>query len=236
MSDKLEGKIVAVGDIPDRDRSSMFSLLCENFEGYEWDNFIADLEQKDVAILLKSTNQDIRGFSTVQLLTTQIDSRPVKAVYSGDTIIDREYWSRNELFQVWIPYVLEKKAQEPEIPLYWFLLCSGCRTYKYLPTFFKSFFPCAGEEDGMMSKVADTLATEKFGSDYHPDTGLVIFSHSQERLREGLAEVEPNQMSNPHVKYFLEKNPEYHQGHELVCLTELCRENFKPSILRRLGI
>ncbi len=35
----------------------------------------------------------------------------------------------------------ERKAEEPATPLYWYLICSGYRTYLYLPLFYRQFYP-----------------------------------------------------------------------------------------------
>jgi hypothetical protein len=78
----------------------------------------------------------------------------------------------------------------------------------------------------------DYLAKTKFGDDYSPESGLIRFSTSQGHLREKWAEIKPGISHKPDVRYFLERNPEYYKGHELVCLMELSEDNMRSHAQR----
>lgn len=237
MGDFLRGNIIPAKEINSQQKSEMFGLLSEYFYGYTPDNFERDLENKNDVILLRKDDGTIRGFSTIQILESSIDDKIIRALFSGDTIIDKDYWGANELFQVWIPYVIKKKDESPQTPFYWFLLSSGYRTYKYLPTFFNKFYPSAeNDDDKTLKQILDRLCLEKFKADYDPKRGIVRFSHSKERLKPELSEVVENQKRNKDVAFYLEKNPGHSKGDELACLTEISRENFKRFILKRLSL
>jgi len=76
------------------------------------------------------------------------------------------------------------------------------------------------------------LAYHRFGKAYNPQTGLVSFDTPQGRLTSELAQVPDNHLRLPEVEYFLQKNPHYALGDELVCLCELTPTNFRPFALR----
>ena len=225
MDDCLEGRIVGVNQVNNIQKQEMFNLLTKNFDGYNRDNFEKDLSQKTDVILLETSTGKVKGFTTIQHLEVTYEDKPIKGVFSGDTIVDPAYWSKHDMFKKWLRYTLEKK-EESDKPLYWFLICSGCRTYKIVPTFFADFHPRFDKEGTTYQKnLLDLFAKQKFGSDYDPNSGLIVFSNSQERLKTDLAQVEENKIRNPHVAYFLKRNPEYYKGHELACIVDISNEN-----------
>src|SRR3546814_13933616 len=74
----------------------------------------------------------------------------------------------------------------------------------------------------------DHLAAEKVGDFYNPATGVVHFPRSRGHLKADWAEIPEKDRRRPDVLLFLQRNPGYDQGDELVCLTELSLENQNP--------
>lgn len=100
-------------------------------------------------------------------------------VYSGDTIIRPAYWGTPELPRSWIKTVLEKSADMPQ-PLYWLLISSGYKTYRFLTVFYKEFYPCYNRPTPPETQaLMDHLAVERFGADYHPELGVARFTRGQ---------------------------------------------------------
>ena len=61
--------------------------------------------------------------------------------------------------------------------LYWLLLTSGFRTYRFLPVFFRSFYPrCDAQTSKTAADLLDAIAFERFGSRYDVRTGVVRFA------------------------------------------------------------
>ena len=73
---------------------------------------------------------------------------------------------------------------------------------------------------------------EKFGRDYNPATGVVAFTVSKGHLKEEIARPSERENNKEAVRFFLQSNPGYLQGHELVCLCELAVENMQPLTAR----
>jgi hypothetical protein len=72
------------------------------------------------------------------------------------------------------------------------------------------------------------LADQRFGSCYQNENGIVRFT-SPQVLRSELREVGPGRMKEPHVAFFMERNPGWCHGDELVCLTEISFDNLTPA-------
>ena len=101
-----------------------------------------------------------------------------------------------------------------------------------MPSFAYEFHPDPNAERPDLKLFADQLAMEKFGEDYISATGLVEFENSLGNLKEEVAHPSERELKNPIVRFFLEKNPNYMKGHELVCLCRVAPDNLKPFARR----
>jgi hypothetical protein len=209
----------------------MYRLMDAHYEALEYERFAADLAEKDRVIVLRNAEGAICGFTTLlcYCLDHPTTRTPVQVLYSGDTIIDREHWGSQALAFEWIYQAGREKARHPEEPLFWFLISKGPRTYRYLSAFSRSYWPHhAVPTPKEISGLMHALAAQRFGANYHPARGVVHFPTSRGHLRRELAEVDAPERQRPEVQFFLQANPGYVRGDELVCLTELASANLKP--------
>jgi hypothetical protein len=201
----VKGRWVRREEVTEAERDAMFALLDEYFLGVTRAQFEFDLAEKNWVILLEDAGR-VRGFSTLLV--------QAGVVYSGDTIVHREAWGSSALARTWLEAVRELR------PEYWLLITSGFRTYRFLPVFWKEFWPRF--DAPQRPALLETLARERFGSRY--DNGIVRFA-SPQVLRNGLKEIPPSRLDDPHVKFFAERNRGHAQGDELVCLCPLVAAN-----------
>lgn len=208
----------------------MFRVFSENFDGATMEIFERDLSNKNWVILLSDDEtKELEGFSTLALYETEFNGKPISVVYSGDTIIRREYWGTPELPKSWIHTVLEKSANMVQ-PLYWLLISSGYKTYRFLTVFYKEFYPCYDKPTPPeMQAIMEYLAAQRFGADYHCEEGVVRFADGATPLRDGIAEVTEERLQDPHVAFYIAKNPGHVNGDELVCITQIHPDNFTPA-------
>ena len=225
----MRGRLVRREDLTDVEREAMYGLLAGSFEGVTRERFAADLAEKTWALLLED-KEGLRGFSTLLLYESSPPGEEVcTVVYSGDTIVDPAAWGSSALSRCWIAAVRRLREEHPKGRLWWLLLTSGFRTYRFLPVFWKDFWP---RRDAPMPPEVrtrrDVLAREKVGDLYLKEEGVVRFPEPQ-KLRGALAQVPEGRRTDPHVAFFLEKNPGWREGDELVCLTEIAEENLTAA-------
>jgi hypothetical protein len=234
---RLFSETVPVEKLGAAEKDAMYALLAENCENVNRPCFEADLFEKDCAILLRDAQDHaLRGFSTQKAMRFQVDGQPLRAVFSGDTIIARSHWGEQQLGHAWGRFVADLRAEEPEVPLYWFLISKGYRTYLFLPLFFHDFFPRHDQvTPPREQKILDTLATTRYPQHYVRESGLIVFPESHGNLNPELAEIEPRRLRNPHVRFFLSKNPGFASGHELACVAEISAENMRSYGARMLS-
>jgi len=230
----MSGRLVPREALSVAQRDAMFALLALHFEGVAREHFEADLAEKNWALLIENERR-LCGFSTLVFYETRYRGEAVAVVYSGDTIVERGAWGTSQLPRSWIGAVRALQRQSPRVPLYWLLLTSGFRTYRFLPLFFREFFPHPGPPTppDLPARLA-FLAEERLGARYLKQRGVVRFARPQ-RLRGELAEVPEGRRQDPHVAFFLERNPGWREGDELVCLTEIAYSNLTPAGRRMWG-
>ena len=224
----LNGEIVRIDSITEDNIEDMYNLMCAYYDNVCKGNFQRDLlEKRDVILLRDSNERIIKGFSTLMLLDQIIDEKPVTALFSGDTIIDKEYWGENELPKWWGRYAFSLIDEMPDKELFWFLMSKGYKTYRFLPVFFNEFYPRRGTEFPEREKrILDSFAYSKFPKNYNSETGIISFSGKKDHLKQGIAEIDESRMKNPDIKYFVEKNSNWQQGDELACIIKLTKDNF----------
>ena len=214
----------------------MFEIYSASYHDTCRMRFAQDIDDKTHCIVLRDADEVIVGFSTLKLYDTTWENLRRRIIFSGDTIIDREHWGSQQLAFAWSRLVGELWRQSPGTPLYWFLICKGHRTYRYLRAMILNYAPRAATVTAPeVQRLMDHLAHSRFGPAYNPQTGLVTFDTPQGRLTEALAQVPETHLRLPEVAYFLQKNPRYASGDELVCLCELTPSNFRPFALRLFG-
>jgi hypothetical protein len=207
---------------------AMHQLLARHFSGVTPEQFARDLAEKNW-VLLVSRGEHLVGFSTLLIYESAFAGDPVSVVYSGDTIVAPEAWGTTALPMAWIAAVNTLRATVPRGRYYWLLLTSGFRTYRFLPVFWRDFFPRFDRVTPRdAGQLLDHLARERFGAKYDSATGLVRFEQPQQ-LRAGLNEIPSGRLTDPHVAFFAARNPSHAVGDELVCLTELSQENLTAA-------
>lgn len=225
----MNGRLVWRADLEEAERAAMFELLSAHFHGVQRRTFDRDLDEKNW-VLLFADGPHLRGFTTLLAYETVRDGEPISVIYSGDTIMARDGWKTATLPRSWITAV--RALRERYLRgnrLYWLLLTSGFRTYRLLPVFWREFYPRTGvptppDVQALLSR----LAIERLGSCYQHGKGIARFP-SPQVLRDELREVGPGRLSEPHIAFFMERNPGWRDGDELVCLTEISFDNLTPA-------
>ena len=153
----------------------------------------------------------------------------LNVIYSGDTIVSPEAWGTTALPRAWVAGVNALRATLPPGRCFWLLLTSGFRTYRFLPVFWREFFPRFDRlTPPDVQRLLNHLADERFGEQFDSVADVVRFTRPQ-RLCSGLKDVPVGRETDPHTTFFLNRNPGHVNGDELVCLTELCPENLTAA-------
>jgi hypothetical protein len=216
---RLQGRTVAVSGLDESTRRTAFALFARAYEGADWPRFLSDLEEKQHVILMRDLQTgELKGFSTVSVRVEATDRGKAIIVFSGDTVVDRDYWGQKVLHRQLSLLFMRLQIRNPLRPVYWFLVSKGYKTYLGLINNFPVSIPRHERpDDPRLRRLLDRLALARFGSTYDVASGIAV-NVAHERVRPGLAPIDASVLANPRVLFFVERNPGHARGDELACL------------------
>lgn len=215
-------------ELRDDEIEQMRDLLARHFEGVNEVQFENDLREK-THVLRVWKGSELVGFSTLLAYRRVIAGESFNILYSGDTIMSPASWNSPVLSRGWIAMVRGIQTTMPAGRCLWLLLSAGFRTYRFLPVFWRDFWPRYDvETPGDIRMLRDEIARERFGERYDP-VAVVVRFELPHRLNGVLSEIPCGREDDPHVAHFFQLNPGWREGDELVCLTEVADENLTPA-------
>lgn len=228
---KKRSAIAAIDALSDNDVRQMYNLMASYYDNLKFDKFHKDLYEKNFVVMLRD-QKGIYGFSTIEHMPLTVDGIDILGVFSGDTIVAQNRPLGLGLQQLFCRHIDALMAVE-EKPLYWFLICKGYLTYKYMSMYFEQYSPMIGAEISVFDKkIMDSYATLKYADAYDPITGIIRNSGANDYLKEGVASIDQRIRMNPVVAFFEERNPCHRYGDELVCLARFSKENLNNTFYR----
>lgn len=241
-SKRLTGRITRVRHLDEAQREALFALFARYYDDVKRDRFFADLAEKSHIILLHdSRDGSLQGFSTLKVWYTPLDGVQVKIVFTGDTVVDKDYWGSRELQKLFTTFLGRAKLTRPFGPVYWFLMTKGYRTYLTMAKNFFEFYPCHfAATPPFERKLIASLAREKYPDEFHDESGLIVYHESGGQVRHGVADITADLLDDPHIRFFYERNPRYDEGTELVCVGkvtwQVLTHSFGKVIRKKLGL
>lgn len=222
----LKGTVKPVKEYTEEEISAMYVLMAEFYDNTDETVFRRDFSAKDYCLSLQNEEGKIVGFTTQKVMEISVDGKPVHGMFSGDTIIHKEYWGDIELFRVWARFWFDYAEKYGEF--YWFLICKGYKTYRILPLFWTEFCPRAGKETPSYEKsIIDAYASALYPDEYNPASGVIEYKTVKDKLKPGVADVGEHELKNRDIEFFCRANPDHTAGNDLACLAKIDRSKLK---------
>jgi len=205
------------------ERNAMWELYHQNYNDVTREEFDRDFEEKShVFVGRDSGDNSIQGFSTAKIYEQVVDGKKIGIIYSGDTMINKEYWGQKALNCAFMTEVALWKLKHPFTPLYWLIITMGYRTYLIAAKNAVEYWPRYDRETPKDKKsLLDAISLKRFGTDYNPVTGVITPKNTNCTLGQHVAPITTELLKLPQMKFFVEKNPNYEQGDELVSICKL---------------
>ena len=210
---ELKGDIVKINEISQSEIEEMYILMTEFYNDVDKDVFLKDLKEKDYCIILKDDKNKVKGFSTQKIMNFTLGNLTLFKVFAN----------------FFFPFGEKYKN------FYWFLIVKGYKTYKFLPTFYKEFYPnYKAETPEKFKNIMDLFGEIKYPNEYNKENGVIEYKGIKDSLKKGVADITEKELKDKNVQFFLESNPDYEKGNDLVCITSLKIENLKEKTLKIL--
>lgn len=226
MKRELKYKLVTSLSINEIEIKRMYFLMQENYDYILFENFKKDLIKKDYVGLLIDNNNTIQGFTTYALNPKNYSHKKYNILFSGDTVIAEDFTGTQELTKGWGKTVGFFIKKYPQKKLLWYLMSKGYKTYLYLPFFFQKYYPALekSRNDFRLKKIINEFSTLIYPDCWEEKLGIIKFKNKLGQVKEKHISKSIDK-KNKHIDFFLEKNPGYIDGDELVCMAEVDIDN-----------
>lgn len=213
-----------MGALDDARIDELYALFARYYERADPARFRSDLASKQHVILLTEPGSGrVRGFSTQRVLEPDEIGRRCRLLYSGDTVVHRDYWGSKALHLGFVRLMLRLRMTST-LPLYWMLTTKGYKTYLLLANWFPEAWPRYDiEMSPSVRGLRDHIGRQTYGERYEPERGVIRLAGQRDRLRPGTADISASELQNPHIRFFAETNPGHVDGDELLCLARIRR-------------
>lgn len=220
---ELKVKFYSRYEISFQDLEEMHAIFKKYYKNTEFKTFKNDLDKKNGAFILrKKTTGEIVGFSTLLEMKMIINGKKVRGVFSGDTIVEEEYWGNNPLNGAFVKFYLKKLISNPFKPIYWFLISKGYKTYLLLTNNFINYYPCYNKEDKHLEDIVRGYCGYLFPEYFNEKKKILDFGKGSQFLKGGVAEITAEMCEKyPKIAFFNERNPTWDRGTELPCVGEM---------------
>lgn len=216
-----------IDSLTDIQIEQMFSVFSKYYQGVDREKFVNDLKNKDAIFLLYSKkDRTLKGFSTILKMETISDEgKIVHGFFSGDTVLEKEFWGDGTLGVAFLKYLFKEKIKRPFTPLYWFLISKGYKTYLLMANNFGTHWPRFEQKTPVnICRIMNTFAHSLYGDQYLAGHGIIRLDESEIKgpVKIGVANITNEMMQeNKRISFFATKNPGWNEGDELCCLAEM---------------
>lgn len=215
----------------------MHGVFIKYYNNADFETFVSDINKKHyVLIITDRQNGNIVGFSTLAIFDLQYKGKKAYGIFSGDTILEKQYWGSRRWQVTWALFFLKLKLKSPMTPFFWLLISKGYKTYLLLANNFIHYYPRVDHEDHDLARVVDTYCEDLYPEYYRKEEKILDFGDQYQNLKDGVAEIiDDLKSTQPKIQFFEEKNPEWRRGTELPCvgLMEIpALINFAKKVIR----
>lgn len=196
------------------------------------DVFLSDLDKKDGVFLVRRQSNDlIVGFSTLGIYHFEHQGQRVKGLFSGDTIIEKEYWGSRTLQAAFARKLLVEALKRPFSRQYWLLISKGYKTYLLLTRNFPIFYPDRRTEHPGLQDLVGNYCEQLYPGKLDRERMVLDFGPQANCLKDSVADIPPELIArDADIAFFAARNPGWAQGQELPCIAQADLFTFAKAI------
>lgn len=220
QSKGIYARFTPVGDISVHEIRQMYQIFQKYYHHTDLDTFLRDLSNKTGVVLVRTrAEREIVGFTTVRIMDMQSGKLRGKGFFSGDTILEKQYWGSRAMQLGLFRVMLREKLRRPLRPVFWLLISKGYKTFLLMANNFENYYPNPENRRPELRQLVWQYCEDLFPGVYDPEKEVLDFGESAQCLREDVAAVSDElRRREPKIDFFQRRNPEWHRGTELPCI------------------
>ncbi|HEV2443018.1 MAG TPA: hypothetical protein VGT07_10895 [Steroidobacteraceae bacterium] len=182
--------------------------------------------------LWRARGRTLIGLAGLDVYPVAWQARTRVVIFTSSVVTDERFRGRNLVLRTGLRVLAREKLRRPLAAAYWFFDTFSYKSYLVLARNLREFWPRRDRPIPPDTLAfIDRLASDRYGSDWNRDTGVVRRS-GDKRLRAATAPVDGALLSDPDVNFFEAANPGHREGDMLVCLAPLTAGNLLGAIGR----
>lgn len=218
-SAKIYTRYQTLEHITVQDIRDMFKVFCRYYENTSLEQFVADLGRKSGAFIIRrKVDNAIVGFSTMGIYHMEVDGKKIRGIFSGDTILEKEYWGNRAMNAAFVKRLLWEAIKDPFTPQYWFLISKGYKTFLLLTRNFPDYYPHPEHENEHMKHIVQAYCDKLFPGYLNKDAMVLDFGDGYNCLKNNVTPISKEQREEADIAFFEQRNPDWERGTELPCV------------------
>lgn len=198
-----------------------------------WEEF---LEKKETIDLYATyvDNEEIVGFTGLCYKKIEVDGKRYMALYVGQTAIPSAYRGKSLIQRTIIKLLFKHYTSHPFTTLLIWNNAVTYRPYLILSKGLKDYYPNTENEANTHYKnIQNKLGEIYYLKYYNPETGLVIKDVNVMKAHE--VNYTQKELSDAHIRYYLDRNPGSAQGHGLISFCIGSMENLSFYLKKKMA-
>ncbi|MEQ3635974.1 hypothetical protein [Alcanivorax sp.] len=239
-SHRLKARYVSISKVSVPMVRRMYDVYSSYYDNVGLELFCDDMSEKSGVFLVedKASNR-IVGFSTMKILHFSSGNKIVKGIFSGDTIIEKEYWGSKALHVAFFARLIREKFRHPFRPMFWLLISKGYKTYLLMANNFYNYYPNSNHHCEKLEGLVDNYCNQLFKPYYCSEKRILDFGEGYTHLKSNVAIISDEMRAqNDKIHFFEQRNPSWERGTELPCIGEVSYSlilKYPFALLRKLS-
>jgi len=200
--------------------------------------FEASVRAKKYLVTIRDAAPTLIGMGTIDVYPFEqvpavANKKPQRCIiiYTGNMVFEPSVRGSSLIQRVGFRCYLEARLRHPLTPIWLFYDTFSFKSYLMLVNNFSACWPRHDlPTSPAIVDFINRLGQHRYGAGWDAPRGIAM--RGERRLREGVADITPDLLENPHVRYFQERNPGYSDGDMLAVLAPLRASNWL-AVLKR---
>lgn len=226
MTPTFTGSVISCDGLSPAEIEEAFGLYGRFYAPVDRDRFEERIREGGWILRVLDDRGEIRGVTPMRRIELTVLERRVRVLHCDPTAVETGAFGSEVLHRTWADFLAALREGEPGVPLYASIAANGFRAYLHLPRFFREFHPRSGRPAPAFERaLIEGIGRLCFPGEYRD--GVAVRTRPREWLRADLSRPTAVQWNDPHVRYFLDRNPGHGRGDALVCVGEFSPGNTK---------
>lgn len=201
--------------------------LAQEFMDTTREVFEGSLRSKDACVLIRDrVTRALLGIGGIAVHEARHEGRAQRLIFVGNTFFRDGLRGQSLIQRLGFETFLRTRLKHPLDDIWLCFDTYSYKSYLMLPRNFVTFWPRRDQPTpSWVQELLESFARVHYGGAWDPERGIVR-GDPRRRLREGVASVDEALLTDPDIRFFVEKNPGYARGDQLPVLVPLNASNW----------